>query len=243
MTSSLPPNLLRLFEPRPPLPFKKPLDHPPGNRRSIYPSGVAEFMHTLHEGFDADYKPYKTPLVLKQERIDKKKRLSSADRKRQEVEWDPHTQNRDQKTRDPFKTLFVGRISPKTSEQTLLKEFSRYGKCSIKFVYHKMQPSIRRTYAFVEYDDERDMREAFRMLNGIRIDGSRLIVDVERGRTVKTWKPRRLGGGLGGWKDLALTKMRERRARSRRRESRFGGPRRPERGYRERSRSPKRRRY
>lgn len=26
----------------------------------------------------------------------------------------------------------------------------------------------------------------------------RLLIDVERGRTVKGWKPRRLGGGLGG---------------------------------------------
>ena len=24
------------------------------------------------------------------------------------------------------------------------------------------------------------------------------MVDVERGRTVKSWRPRRLGGGLGG---------------------------------------------
>merc|ERR1712226_1091985 len=30
------------------------------------------------------------------------------------------------------------------------------------------------------------------------IDGRRVLVDVERGRTVKGWLPRRLGGGLGG---------------------------------------------
>lgn len=28
--------------------------------------------------------------------------------------------------------------------------------------------------------------------------GKRILVDVERGRTVRGWKPRRLGGGLGG---------------------------------------------
>ena len=28
--------------------------------------------------------------------------------------------------------------------------------------------------------------------------GKRVLVDVERGRTVRGWKPRRLGGGLGG---------------------------------------------
>jgi U1 small nuclear ribonucleoprotein 70kDa len=35
---------------------------------------------------------------------------------------------------------------------------------------------------------------------GKKIDGRRVVVDVERGRTVKGWKPRRLGGGLGGGK-------------------------------------------
>lgn len=34
--------------------------------------------------------------------------------------------------------------------------------------------------------------------DGIRIKDRRIKVDVERGRTVKGWKPRRLGGGLGG---------------------------------------------
>jgi hypothetical protein len=33
---------------------------------------------------------------------------------------------------------------------------------------------------------------------GRKIDGRRVLVDVERGRTVKGWKPRKLGGGLGG---------------------------------------------
>ena len=34
--------------------------------------------------------------------------------------------------------------------------------------------------------------------DGIRIKDRRIKVDVERGRTVEGWKPRRLGGGLGG---------------------------------------------
>lgn len=35
-------------------------------------------------------------------------------------------------------------------------------------------------------------------MNGHRIKGRRILVDVERGRTVKGWKPRKLAGGLGG---------------------------------------------
>lgn len=39
---------------------------------------------------------------------------------------------------------------------------------------------------------------AYKETDGIRIKDRRVLVDVERGRTVKGWKPRRFGGGLGG---------------------------------------------
>merc|ERR1712129_118558 len=39
--------------------------------------------------------------------------------------------------------------------------------------------------------------KAFQHADGLKLDGRRILVDVERGRTVKTWKPRKLGGGLG----------------------------------------------
>ena len=38
---------------------------------------------------------------------------------------------------------------------------------------------------------------AYKYADGKKIDGKRVLVDVERGRTVKGWRPRRLGGGLG----------------------------------------------
>ena len=34
---------------------------------------------------------------------------------------------------------------------------------------------------------------AYKHADGKKIDGKRIVVDVERGRTVKTWKPRRIG--------------------------------------------------
>ena len=30
-----------------------------------------------------------------------------------------------------------------------------------------------------------------------RIDGRKVVVDIERGRTILKWRPRYLGGGLG----------------------------------------------
>lgn len=38
---------------------------------------------------------------------------------------------------------------------------------------------------------------AYKDADGLKIRGRRILVDVERGRTVKGWKPMRLGGGLG----------------------------------------------
>jgi RNA recognition motif-containing protein len=39
---------------------------------------------------------------------------------------------------------------------------------------------------------------AYKLADGKKIDGKRVLVDIERGRTQPDWHPRRLGGGLGG---------------------------------------------
>ncbi|XP_029282275.1 U1 small nuclear ribonucleoprotein 70 kDa [Cottoperca gobio] len=67
----------------------------------------------------------------------------------------------------------------------------------IYIVYNK-RTGKPRGYAFIEYEHERDMHSAYKHADGKKIDGRRVLVDVERGRTVKGWHPRRLGGGLGG---------------------------------------------
>jgi U1 small nuclear ribonucleoprotein 70kDa len=41
---------------------------------------------------------------------------------------------------------------------------------------------------------------AYKEVDRKKIDGRRIVVDVERGRTVRNWRPMRLGGGLGGRK-------------------------------------------
>merc|ERR1712019_157940 len=54
-----------------------------------------------------------------------------------------------------------------------------------------------RGYCFIEYEHERDLKNAYKQGDGKKIDGRRVMVDVERGRTVEGWMPRRLGGGRG----------------------------------------------
>ncbi|KAF5950800.1 hypothetical protein HYC85_012793 [Camellia sinensis] len=54
-----------------------------------------------------------------------------------------------------------------------------------------------RGYAFIEYMHTQDMKAAYKQADGKKLDNIRVLVDVERGRTVTNWRSRRLGGGLG----------------------------------------------
>jgi len=45
---------------------------------------------------------------------------------------------------------------------------------------------------------------AYKHADGKKIDGRRVLVDVERGRTVKGWRPRRLGQSLVHWPSLHM---------------------------------------
>jgi U1 small nuclear ribonucleoprotein len=41
-----------------------------------------------------------------------------------------------------------------------------------------------------------NLPDAYKAADGRKICGRRIVVDVERGRTVKNWRPRRLGTNL-----------------------------------------------
>ena len=96
-----------------------------------------------------------------------------------------------------YNTLFVGRLAYEVTERKLLREMEAFGPIKdIRIVKDKEDKS--RGYAFVEYENEEDMKRAYRAADGMRIEGREIVVDVERGHTVPTWLPRRLGSGLGG---------------------------------------------
>lgn len=205
MTDKLPPNLLALFAPRPPLRWVPPVDYAPEQRKTAIPTGVAQFLPALaayeHE---YDYKPTESWL----ERRDRKKLEKKAEIEKLITEgpknYNPHE---DPNIRgDAFKTLIVARLDYRADEQDLEREFGRFGPIErIRIVRDthadekgnkKRKPH--RGYAFVVFEREKDMRAALNDCDGLRIKDRRIKVDVERGRTVKGWKPRRFGGGLGG---------------------------------------------
>jgi U1 small nuclear ribonucleoprotein len=121
--------------------------------------------------------------------------LNAARIKAQAAVWKPS--GNDSATGDAYKTLFVARLSHDTTEDTLKAVFSDFGSVvSVKLVRDSLTGKSR-GYAFVEFESETDLKRAFVDADAKKIDGRRVLVDVERGRTVSTWLPRRLGGGAG----------------------------------------------
>ncbi|GAB4847131.1 U1 small nuclear ribonucleoprotein [Ancistrocladus abbreviatus] len=193
--TGLTPNLLKLFEPRPPLDFK-----PPPEKRKCPPySGMAQFASLFAEKDDPEYAPSvqkgETPLE-RRARIHKLRLEKGAAKAAEGLEkYDPH--NDPNVTGDPYKTLFVARLSFETTESKLKREFETYGPIKrVKMIYD-IETNKPKGYAFIEYAHTRDMKAAYKQGDGRKIDGRRVLVDVERGRTVPNWRPRRFGGGLG----------------------------------------------
>ncbi|RPA80774.1 RNA-binding domain-containing protein, partial [Ascobolus immersus RN42] len=197
MTDKLPPNLLVLFQPRPPLRYLPPCDIAPGERRTPVVSGVAQYLEELRKP-DPDYVPTETLQQQRENHRENKKKAHQAKLEEgiKKCRYDP---THDVHIRgDPFRTLFVARLSYEVTQQDLEREFGRFGPIErIRLVKDK-NSNKPRGYAFILYERDKDMKAAFKETDGLRIKDRRIVVDVERGRTTKGWKPRRLGGGLGG---------------------------------------------
>ncbi|XP_027345104.1 U1 small nuclear ribonucleoprotein 70 kDa isoform X1 [Abrus precatorius] len=189
-------NLLKLFEPRPPLEYK-----PPPEKRKCPPlTGMAQFVSKFAEPGDPEYAPpvpvTETP-AQRRARIHKLRLEKGAEKAAEELEKcdDPH--NDPNMSGDPYKTLFVARLSYETTESRIKREFESYGAIKRVRLVTDTVSNKPKGYAFIEYLHTRDMKAAYKQADGRKIEGKRVLVDVERGRTVPNWRPRRLGGGLG----------------------------------------------
>ncbi|EDV28681.1 uncharacterized protein TRIADDRAFT_51837 [Trichoplax adhaerens] len=196
MTYCLPPHLSAFFTPKEPIKYLPPLDTPSHLRKRRPYTGVSVFLSQFETVRNS------APSVVTETREEKrtrqkKERLDKVSAKLQKdlAQWDPH--NNPKGTEDPFKTLLVSRLSYDTTESKLRRELEAYGSVkSVRSIYDLSGKP--KGYAFVEFEHERDMKAAYKYADGKKVDGRRILVDVERSRTVKNWLPRRLGGGLGG---------------------------------------------
>ncbi|MCL7047184.1 hypothetical protein MKW94_027265 [Papaver nudicaule] len=131
-------NLLKLFEPRPPLEYKP----PPEKRESLPYSGMAEYVTKFAEPGDPEYAPPVKKAETTAERRSKvhKRRLEEGAKKAAE-ELEKYDPNSDPNiSGDPYKTLFVARLNYETTEHRLKREFEAYGPikrvcCALHFFY------------------------------------------------------------------------------------------------------------
>uniref|UniRef100_A0A803PFC4 RRM domain-containing protein n=1 Tax=Cannabis sativa TaxID=3483 RepID=A0A803PFC4_CANSA len=188
-------NLLKLFEPRPPLEFK-----PPPEKRKCPPlTGIAQFVSKFAEPEDPEYAPPvkegETP-TQRRARIHQLRLEKGAAKAAEELEkYDPN--NDPNISGDPYKTLFVARLNYESTESRIKREFDVYGPIKRVRLVNDTETNKPKGYGFIEYMHTRDMKAAYKQADGRKIEGRRVLVDVERGRTVPNWRPRRLGGGLG----------------------------------------------
>lgn len=188
-------NLLRLFEARPPLEHRVPTE-----KRKCPPyTGIGQFVSNFAEPGDPEYAPPVTKGETpdqRRARIHALRMEKGAEKAAEELEkYDPH--HDPVVEGDPYKTLFVARISYETTEHKIKREFEAFGPIKRVRLVNNKETSKPRGYAFIEYQHTRDMKTAYKQADGRKIDNRRVLVDVERGRTVPNWRPRRLGGGLG----------------------------------------------
>ena len=215
--TGLPPNLLALFEPRPPLEYMPPPARP---KKTLALTGIAALVGEFEDpkrseendetSAAAAETSARVPVGLetrdaRSRRIAREKKARHADNLQRQLEtYDPKRDTNAGDT-DPYKTLFVGRLSYDADEETLRREFETFGDVRTvtipkpRFVELKDGDRERRHcgYAFVEFNREDDMKAAYRGANGRTIEGRRVVVDAERARAVPDWRPRRLGGGVG----------------------------------------------
>lgn len=185
----LPPHLQSLFNPRPPLPYVK---VPIKSKCRPY-NGLADYIDMFEEGDPPEKVVLETP---QQKKTREKKAKNDELLAKIEEDLKVYTPKEYEIISNAFKTLFVCRLDYSTTEAKLKKEFEIYGSIkSLKIIKNK--DGISRGYGFIEYENEEDYKNAYKHADGRRIDGKRVLVDFERGRTTKGWKPRRLGGGRG----------------------------------------------
>ncbi|PAV88560.1 hypothetical protein WR25_21849 [Diploscapter pachys] len=197
MTQFLPPNLLALFEARPPAPYLPPPEPLLVDKNEKRPKmgGMAEYVGLFEDPDDTPPKPVvETREERKARRRREKEELLAYKIEQGIAKWNPAENHN--ASEDPYKTLFVSRINYETSESKLKREFEQYGRIKrLNMVYDNNGKP--RGYAFIEYSDKSEMHNAYKRADGMKVDGRRLVVDYERGRTQKSWLPRRLGGGKG----------------------------------------------
>ena len=99
---------------------------------------------------------------------------------------------------DPKCTIFISRLNPTTTEETVKDLAVEYGTVKRCRLVRDILTGFSRCYAFVEFTNEESAVLAVDRLLNRSVDDSRICAEHEKERTLTGWIPRRLGGGFGG---------------------------------------------
>ena len=109
-----------------------------------------------------------------------------------------HTPPRHLPPSDPLCTLFVGRLPRGIKERQLETCFTSFADVKHVTIVRDIVTGFEKGYAFVGLERREDVDRVLDECQGLTIEGKKVLVDREVGRTLKGWVPRRLGGGWGG---------------------------------------------
>ncbi|KAH9820143.1 hypothetical protein DFH28DRAFT_886087 [Melampsora americana] len=183
-THLLPPNLLKLFAPRAPLPYCKPLGRDPDvsihKKHITCVSPLLDQLKldaaTINEDGVNQENGDKDPLIEKmppetltdsmqvqferrQEDRIKRKEERSLRQETYDPKEDPNA------TGDPYRTLFISRLSFEATESDLKKEFDMYGPIEKLLIVKNKLTGKSRGYAFLLFEREKDMKGKFSFLS------------------------------------------------------------------------------
>ncbi|XP_059168730.1 U11/U12 small nuclear ribonucleoprotein 35 kDa protein-like [Physella acuta] len=99
---------------------------------------------------------------------------------------------------DPERTIFVGRLSPHTTEDSLKMCLKQFGTIINVRLVRDIVTGFSKCYAFIEFEDKYQARNCVRSGHPCMVDDHNVLLEMEKERILKGWIPRRFGGGLGG---------------------------------------------
>lgn len=190
--------LLNLDDPGPQ--WLPPTDYKPSDRSTPKISGISQFLKDTKQDSTANPRfiaePTRTKLQVQIEERKKRRQQQRDEHNRQCQAWKTRFDSYNTKS-DPYCTVILARLDYRTTSDEIEAALSKYGPIeSVKIIKNGDKP---RGYAFVAFQSPPAAKHAIESNGGeMLLGGKRVILDLERGRLQRNWRPRRLGGGEGG---------------------------------------------
>ncbi|SCU85979.1 LADA_0D11320g1_1 [Lachancea dasiensis] len=201
MAMKYPSHVVKLFQAGAPIQYKKPVDYPIEQRKTANKiQGLKDYLSQLSDYSSQHAHGSENRHLDAYDAAELKRQSETEELQNKLSHWNAQ-EDANVADSDPYRTIFIGRLPYSVTEVELQKHFIRFGEIEKVRVVRDKTSGKSRGYGFITFLEETSARTACREIGvhrGMDIEGRQVIVDIERGRTVRYFTPRRLGGGLGG---------------------------------------------